>query len=237
MRTDPARLSPADPVPPALGAVAALILLADLTRVAVTIIQRVRAFRSLAGLRCAPAAGDLVVVAGDHPDAYALPGRPGRIVVSTGMLRALPADERAVVLAHERAHLVHAHHRYQAVADVACALNPLLRGLRDRLTFSLERWADEEAADAVASRPLAAQTLAHALVRAAAERAGRAGSGPAALAYLRHRVVARVAALHAHRPVSRWSAACPAAFVTAATSLALADATLAMCRFLATLHL
>jgi hypothetical protein len=35
----------------------------------------------------------------DLPDAYALPGLTGRVVVSTAMLQALPADERQVLLA------------------------------------------------------------------------------------------------------------------------------------------
>lgn len=39
------------------------------------------------------------------PDAYALDGLLGRIVVSTAMLRALVADERRALLAHESAHL------------------------------------------------------------------------------------------------------------------------------------
>ncbi|WP_329462300.1 hypothetical protein [Streptomyces sp. NBC_01431] len=40
------------------------------------------------------------------PDAYALPGRPGTpgsVVVTRGMLRALPADKRQVLLARARA--------------------------------------------------------------------------------------------------------------------------------------
>ncbi|MHB1491179.1 MAG: M48 family metalloprotease, partial [Cellulomonas sp.] len=58
------------------------------------------------------AGGGLVVLDDEHPDAYALPGVRGRIVVSTAMLHALSADERRVLLAHEAAHLAHGHHRY-----------------------------------------------------------------------------------------------------------------------------
>ncbi|PYC65838.1 M56 family peptidase, partial [Streptomyces tateyamensis] len=39
----------------------------------------------------------LAVLDDDRADAYALPGRPGRIVVTAGMLRALPAPERAAL--------------------------------------------------------------------------------------------------------------------------------------------
>ncbi|MEP6851048.1 MAG: M48 family metalloprotease [bacterium] len=54
----------------------------------------------------------LVVVQDDLPDALALPGMSGRIVVSTGMLRALSAEEKRVLLAHEAAHLTHRHYVY-----------------------------------------------------------------------------------------------------------------------------
>ena len=47
----------------------------------------------------------------DHPraTAFGLPGLGGRVVVSSGAIDALSADELRAVLAHERAHL-HAHH-------------------------------------------------------------------------------------------------------------------------------
>jgi Peptidase family M48 len=48
----------------------------------------------------------------DHPAAaaYYLPGRPGRVVVSSGTLTALTDDELAAVLAHEHAHARGRHH-------------------------------------------------------------------------------------------------------------------------------
>ncbi|MGW7378006.1 SpoIIE family protein phosphatase [Streptomyces sp. NPDC054794] len=58
-----------------------------------------------------------VELADEQPDAYALLGRPGRIVVTSGMLRALPAEERAVLLAHEQAHLAHGHHHKRSRRD------------------------------------------------------------------------------------------------------------------------
>ena len=70
--------------------------------------------------------GELAVI--DHPaqQAYAVPGHPGRIVVSTGVLRGLNAGERRAVLAHERAHLTHRHHLHHTVAHLAAAANPSL---------------------------------------------------------------------------------------------------------------
>ncbi|WP_240678378.1 M48 family metalloprotease [Streptomyces griseoviridis] len=77
-----------------------------------------------------PHAGDLYVRQDDRPDAYALPGRPGRVVVTTGMLRALDAREREVLFAHERAHLAGRHHLFAVCAESAAALHPALRALR-----------------------------------------------------------------------------------------------------------
>lgn len=229
-RPDPAALAAADPVPRTLGVLAAVLLACGLGRLAHSLWRRRREVRALAALRGLPTAGDLIVLADDRLDAYALPGRPGRIVVTSGMLRALPAGERAVLLAHERAHVAHRHDRYSALGEMACALNPLLRGLHDQLGFALERWADEDAAQTVASRPLAARSLA----RAALAGTGR---GPVtALAYLRHQVTARVRALQGTRPESRRSAAVLAASLVTVTALALADVTSALGRFLEILH-
>lgn len=44
------------------------------------------------------------------PAAYLVPGRRHRIVVTTGALKLLSADELAAVLAHERAHAAGRHH-------------------------------------------------------------------------------------------------------------------------------
>ncbi|MFF2650821.1 M48 family metalloprotease, partial [Streptomyces sp. NPDC058045] len=71
-----------------------------------------------------PAAGDLCVLESPHPDAYALPGRPHRIVVTTAMLRSLGADEREVLFAHERAHNRGGHHFFLAAAELAAHCHP-----------------------------------------------------------------------------------------------------------------
>ncbi|WP_406832949.1 M56 family metallopeptidase [Pedococcus sp. KACC 23699] len=51
------------------------------------------------------AGGEVRVLAHPTPTAYCLPGRRHRVVLTEGALLALPADELAAVLAHERAHL------------------------------------------------------------------------------------------------------------------------------------
>jgi Zn-dependent protease with chaperone function len=122
----------------------------------------------------------LVVVDEDVPDAYALPTLPGhllghppggisgRIVVSTAMLRALPPDERRVLLAHEAAHLAGHHHLYVQLAELAAAANPLLRPTARGVRLAVEREADEAAAAEVGDRRLAARALARAALAKAA---------------------------------------------------------------------
>lgn len=137
---------------------------------------------ALAALTCrrlGPGVGGLVVVEDEHPDAYALPGIGGRVVVSTAMLRALPAEERRVLLAHEHAHLAHRHHLYIQLAELAAAANPLLRPLTTSVRAAVERWADEIAATEVGDRHLTARALARAGLAHAAAATARRGSAPA----------------------------------------------------------
>ena len=53
--------------------------------------------------------------------AFAVPGDPGCVVVSRGLLDRLEPRERKVVFAHERAHLRLGHHRYLHASEVAAA--------------------------------------------------------------------------------------------------------------------
>ena len=145
----------------------------------------VRGSRSFA-TRYPPSDQELVVVPSDEATAYAVPGRPGHIVVSSAMLRRLDADERLVLLAHERAHLQLRHHRYVFITDVAARLVPLLRPLRSRVRFATERWADEAAALAVGDRRLVARAIC---------RAALPDARGAALAMAELGVTARVEAL------------------------------------------
>ncbi|MFJ2292256.1 M56 family metallopeptidase [Streptomyces sp. NPDC087894] len=116
---------------------------------------RIRAARALPGTTGPGLTGDLALVPSPDPYAYALPagrGRGGRIVVSTAMMDCLDARERDALVAHERAHLTGRHHRYLLVTQLAARTNPFLLPLRTAVAYSTERWADEEAADAVGSR-------------------------------------------------------------------------------------
>ena len=101
----------------------------------------------------------LVVLDDDRLQAYAVPGRPGRIVVSRGLLTRIDRNERRVLLAHEQAHLDNNHHWYQAGAAIAAALNPLLAPLVPAVGLALERWADEAAATHIGSRARVATAL------------------------------------------------------------------------------
>ncbi|MDH3293673.1 MAG: M56 family metallopeptidase [Acidimicrobiia bacterium] len=91
----------------------------------------------------------LAIRADDRPLAYAAPGQPGCVVVSTGLLDVLNPQERHVVFAHERAHLVARHDRYILIAAVVDTVLPVLRPLTNHLRLSTEREADEAAVRAV----------------------------------------------------------------------------------------
>ncbi|MFI6356208.1 M56 family metallopeptidase [Streptomyces sp. NPDC050743] len=193
-----AALRAEDPVYAVVAAVSAVVLAASAVSLAVASFRQVRqvarARRECAGLR-----GDteLAVLDDATPLAFALPGAPGRIVVSRGMLRCLADDEREALLAHERAHLRGRHHFFLSLWRLTAALNPLLRPLADTGAFVLERWADEEAAAQVGDRVV----VARAVGRAALASAG--ASRPASLAVTGGEVPQRVRALLAPPPARR----------------------------------
>jgi Zn-dependent protease with chaperone function len=206
---------------PAACAASALLAL-----VAVAVVRAARRHAVITGLarrtaaRDGSAAGDLTVLQDAAPDAYALPGRPGRIVVTTGMLRALDAEEREALLAHERAHLAGRHHLFLTVVALSAACHPALRVLGAPLAYALERWADEAAADAVGDRRLAARAIGRAALAAAPQPRPRvalsATAGP---------VPRRVAALLAGAPVPLLRARAPRAIAAVlAACLALSAA-------------
>ncbi|GLY40377.1 peptidase M48 [Amycolatopsis sp. NBRC 101858] len=105
----------------------------------------------------------IVVLPGEAAVAFAVPGRGGRIAVSSGMLAALNPRERSALLAHERAHLASRHHLFLIALTLSSTLNPLLRPLCSAAGFALERWADEAAARRVGDRTV----VAHAVAKAA----------------------------------------------------------------------
>lgn len=154
------------PVP--LGAAALGSLLASVVSVGRT--------RSAQRLSCAPrGVGALVVVENDEPNAFALPGTPGQIVVTTALIDLLDPDELRVVMAHEQAHLDLGHHRFVRVAELSGAAVPLLRPLVRRVRLATERWADEVAALQVRDRRLVATAVAHAALGRVSARAGLLG--------------------------------------------------------------
>lgn len=124
---------------------------------------------------------ELLVLPDRTPLAYALPGRPGRIVVSAGMLAELAPAERRALLAHERTHLARAHHLLVAAVDILAAVNPLLRPLSSVIRYATERWADESAAQVVGDRRTVATAVGKAALatRAAAVRNAMIMSGTA----------------------------------------------------------
>jgi hypothetical protein len=137
---------------------------------------------------------DLVVLPDATADAYAVPGRPGRVFVTRGMLTLLTREEYDVMLAHERSHLRHHHHWHRTAVLVASALNPLLVSLPRTQAWLTERWADEDAA-----RTGDRAAVASALTRAAtADRASH--HHEAALALSASAVDSRVAAMQAEPP-------------------------------------
>jgi len=103
--------------------------------------------------------GPVVIVPGQAIEAYALPGAPGRIVVSGRLLDALDDRGRAALLAHEQAHLAARHHLFTTVAHLAAAANPLLLPVARAVDYTVERWADERAATATGDRRLVAATI------------------------------------------------------------------------------
>jgi hypothetical protein len=147
------------------------------------------------------------VVPIDEPVAYAVPGSPGHVVVSSGMLNRLQPDEQQVLLAHEHAHLRHRHHRYLRVVDLAAAAVPVLVPMRAKVRFATERWADEDAVSEVGDRRL----VARAISRAAIVQSEHSSERPLELAGLG--VLARVDALLSEPPQLRMN---PALAVTVA---------------------
>lgn len=191
------------PVPAAASLAAVGLLAAGLVRALVLWRRRARALRAADELcsRLGGAVGGVVVV-DDGAEAFALPSRGGRVVVSRALMDALPVQERAALLAHERAHLRDHHDLLRAATAWSAALDPLLVGLLPAVRYASERWADESAAASLGGdRPLVARAVARAgLLRTALS--GRPGWRSVALAGGEGDVVQRVRALLAGRPGS-----------------------------------
>jgi Zn-dependent protease with chaperone function len=137
------------------------------------------------------------VVASPQAIAFAVPGRPGTIVVSDAMLDLLDGPERAAVLAHEQAHLRHHHHRHPRATRAAVIILPLLAPLEAWVVHASERWADDEAVARVGDPTVVARALARVAATSLAPAPG------SALAFGATGVAARITALREpRRPTS-----------------------------------
>lgn len=168
-----------------------------------------------------PADQQVVVVDSDTVDAFAVPGRPGRIVVTTAMRDTLTPEQYAALLAHERAHLDAGHPRLVLLAELAGAAHPALSWVSRRVGYLIERAADESAAAAVGDRRTVAKAIGTAALASAA---APPPAVPVATSFARGRrqpgaIPSRVAALLAPgRPgLTRWLGLVPA--LAAATSV------------------
>ncbi|GIF13409.1 M56 family metallopeptidase [Actinoplanes teichomyceticus] len=112
--------------------------------------------------------GGVVVLTDEAPRAFAVPGDPGHVVVTTGMRGLLTDRQFEALLAHEHAHLAGGHHRLARVAELAVAAHPALWWVARHVDYLIERAADERAATDLGSR----RTLAHAIGVAALAGAG-----------------------------------------------------------------
>ncbi|GAB2822146.1 hypothetical protein GCM10027176_28190 [Actinoallomurus bryophytorum] len=114
----------------------------------------------------------------DHaaPSAYCLPGRHGRIVVTTAALTALDEHHLAAVLAHERAHLRQRHHLIRTTAEALSRAFPRVPAF----TMAAEQIGrlSELAADDAAAKHSGRLTVAAALL-ALAEAAAPGAPAPA----------------------------------------------------------
>lgn len=112
-------------------------------------------------VRLARPVADVRVLDTEAPVAVACGLGCGHVLLSRGLMDALPADQLRVVLAHERAHLAHADVRWRLVARILSALHvPTVRTrLLEALVLASEQRCDRVAADEVGSRVLVAETL------------------------------------------------------------------------------
>lgn len=123
---------------------------------------------------------DLVILPTDALIAYAVPGPPDQVVVSTGLLGTLEDAELQAVLAHERSHLLHRHVHHRAIASNLRAVLGWLPGIARscrELELATERWADEDAAPGGAHRAALTRALLKALRHSGGEPGVSLGGG------------------------------------------------------------
>ncbi|WP_225626315.1 M56 family metallopeptidase [Streptomyces werraensis] len=132
-----------------------------------------------------PGSDRLVVLEGERPDAWCLPGSPPQLVVTTAALQRLKGRQLDAVLAHERGHARARHdwllHCSSALADGFPQV-PVFSAFRDEMHRLVEL-----AADDTASRRFGRLTTALALVELNEDR-GVFGPCPTAQAHVPARV-------------------------------------------------
>ncbi|MEU4689134.1 M56 family metallopeptidase [Actinoplanes sp. NPDC023714] len=125
--------------------------------IAVRVVHRRQ--RTMIELSRIPAGGHLIMLPDPAPHAYAVPGKPGHIVVTTGMRDALTDDQFRALLAHEQDHLDARHHRLVRISELAAAAHPALWWVTRHVDYLVERAADERAAAVVGCRRTVAQAI------------------------------------------------------------------------------
>jgi Zn-dependent protease with chaperone function len=198
------------------GAAASALLAAALVFAARAVRDLTRARRACRQLSAG--VDRFVIARDDRPLAYAVPHPGGAIVISTGMLRLLSADERRALLAHEDAHLRQHHAAYVLLAELAARANPLLRPLARQVRLAVELRADELAADEVGDRRVVASALARASLAARGSATGPLGSLAIAETDACTRVRALLEPPRRRRP---WAAAAALALTLASSATAI----------------
>jgi Zn-dependent protease with chaperone function len=122
------------------------------------------------------------------PTAYCIPGRQSRVVLSQGVLDALPPDQLAAVVAHEDAHLRARHDLLLEFFTVAHQSVP--RALRSESALAEVRLLVEALADRAAVRESGEVATARALLTIAEGRAPEAALGAGTTAPVRMRLLA-----------------------------------------------
>lgn len=122
------------------------------------------------------------------PTAYCIPGRQARVVLSQGVLDALPPEQLDAVLAHEDAHLRARHDLLLEFFTVAHESVP--RGLRSAAALTEVRLLVEALADRAAVRRSGEVATARALLTIAESRAPEAALGAGTTAPVRLHLLA-----------------------------------------------
>jgi Zn-dependent protease with chaperone function len=122
------------------------------------------------------------------PTAYCIPGRQSRVVISQGVLDALPGDQLDAVVAHEEAHL---RGRHDLLLEFFSVVHRAVPGpLRSEEALSEVRLLVEALADRAAVRRSGEVATARALITLAGSRAPEAALGAGTTAPVRLRLLA-----------------------------------------------